>query len=351
MDMPPIDILSLTSGRFLEQAAARGIGALQALAVYRRTFRESDPRLAAWIALPQQPVISSRREDRTIKFTQRLEDGLETEAVILPRQGRTGRPRTSLCVSSQVGCALGCTFCQTGRMGLHRSLFASEIIAQFLAARRDFHAPVTNVVFMGMGEPLDNLSAVIDAVRVLADRNGPSIAPSRISISTAGRIAGIERLAGFVRQPGFHRLRLAVSLNAPNDEIRSRIMPINRAEPMARLMEALRRWPCRDRSRILIEYVLIPGVNDEPQHADELCAFLRPLRCTVNVVPYNPRLDSPWPAPGEEHVQRFVDRIIAKGQFVKQRRTMGRSVMGACGQLGNRRLRRAPLAGPGRALR
>jgi len=351
MDKPPIDILSLTSGQFLEQAAARGIGARQALAVYRRTFRDSDPSPAAWIALPQQPVISSRREDRTIKFTQRLEDGLETEAVILARQCRSGRVRRSLCVSSQVGCALGCTFCETGQMGLRRNLGASEIIAQFLAARRDFHTPITNVVFMGMGEPLDNLSAVIDAVRVLADRNGPAIAPARISISTAGRIAGIARLAEFVQEPGFRRLRLAVSLNAPNDDIRSRIMPINRVEPMARLMEALRGWPRRDRSRILIEYVLIPGVNDEPRHADALCAFLRPLRCTVNVVPYNPRRDSPWPAPGEDQVQRFVDRIIANRQFVKRRRTTGRSVMGACGQLGNRRLRRAPLAGAGRTLR
>jgi 23S rRNA (adenine2503-C2)-methyltransferase len=339
MDRAPIDILSLTSGQFLERAATRGVRAPEAMNIYRRVFRDRDPPGLDWISLPSQPAVESRREDRTIRFALRLEDGLEIESVILPQASRTGRPRNTLCVSSQVGCAMGCLFCQTGRMGLVRNLTASEIVVQYRAARQVFGIDITNIVFMGMGEPMENLPAVIAAVRVLADRNGPAIAPARISISTAGRVEGIRRLAALTRERGFRRLHLAVSLNAPNDDIRSRIMPINRAEPMDRLMEAMLAWPGRDRSRILIEYVLIPGVNDAAAHADELCAFLRPLACTVNVVPYNPTDDSPWPAPREESVRAFVDRIIGNGQFVKRRQTRGRSVRGACGQLGHPHLR------------
>jgi 23S rRNA (adenine2503-C2)-methyltransferase len=131
-----------------------------------------------------------------------------------------------------------------------------------------------------------------------------------------------------------------VSVNAPNDSIRSRIMPINRAAPMDQLMAAMLDWQSRTERGILIEYVLIPGVNDRMEHADELCAYLKPLWCRVNVIPYNPRRDSPWPAPREDEVQQFVDRVIANGQFAKRRYTTGRSVMAACGQLGNASIRR-----------
>jgi 23S rRNA (adenine2503-C2)-methyltransferase len=340
----PVDILGLTSEQFARQAAARGVPGREALELYRRCYRQARPPRPEWIALPAPPIIDTQREGRSTKFAQRLDDGLEIESVILPQDSRTGRPRNTLCVSSQVGCALGCIFCQTGRMGLARNLRTAEIIAQYRAARHHFDTEITNIVFMGMGEPMENLDAVIPALRVLADRNGPAVAPARLSISTAGRVAGISRLAELARERGFRRLRLAVSLNAPNDAIRSAIMPINRAEPMERLREAMLTWPARDRSRILIEYVLIPGVNDAEAHADELCAFLRPLPCTVNVVPYNPTDDAPWPAPSEESVRRFVYRIIANGQFVKRRRTMGRSMHGACGQLGHGPARRPQAA-------
>jgi 23S rRNA (adenine2503-C2)-methyltransferase len=155
-----------------------------------------------------------------------------------------------------------------------------------------------------------------------------------------GKTAGIERLAQLAREDGFHKLRLAVSINAPNDEIRSRIMPINRSTPMAKLMQAMLNWPTDGRQRVLIEYVLIPGVNDALEHADQLCDYLKPLKCTVNVIPYNPRRNSPWPAPPEETVRQFVQRIHERGQFVKRRQTLGRSVMAACGQLGNPTVRR-----------
>jgi len=205
---------------------------------------------------------------------------------------------------------------------------------------------LTNLVFMGMGEPMDNLDAVLQAVRVLCDRDGAAMAPSKISVSTVGRVEGIRRYGEFVGQPGFRRLNLAVSLNAPNDAIRSSLMPINRKHPLAALRAAMLEFPLRPRAAICIEYVLIPGVNDALEHCDELCAYLKGLRCALNVIPYNPRRNSPWPAPSEDAVKRFVNRAIEHGQFVRPRQTKGRGVMGACGQLGNPHLppRRRPAS-------
>lgn len=331
----PIDILALTSDRFAAAAAgALAIPETEAMRIYRAFYREG--RAAPdGVGPPAPPVQRVESEGLTRKFTQRLDGGLDTESVILPQRSRTGRLRHTLCVSSQVGCGRACTFCETGRMGLRKNLTAREIVAQWRAARFDLRTTITNVVFMGMGEPLDNLDNVTRAIEVLADRNGPAVAASRIAVSTAGHIDGIVRLASFARRAGFHKLRLAVSLNAPNDEVRSRIMPINRSMPMADLMTAMRGWPGPDRMPILIEYVLIPGVNDQPEHADEVSEYLEPLSCTVNVIPYNPRRGSPWPAPEESAVDRFVERVRARGRRVRRRRTMGRSVMAACGQLGN----------------
>jgi 23S rRNA (adenine2503-C2)-methyltransferase len=332
-------ILAHASDAFVALAAGRGVAAPEALAVYRGVFRDGTTP-PGWVSLPDMPVVRTQTEGTTRKFVQRTRDDLETETVILPQHGSTGRARSTLCVSSQVGCAMGCTFCETAQMGLRRNLRAEEIVAQWLAARFTLEATVTNVVFMGMGEPMDNIDAVVDAIRVLVDRNGPAVPASRITVSTVGHVDGIDRLAAVAREPGLRQLRLAVSLNAPNDEIRGSIMPLNRAMPMATLMDAMRRWPVSERQRVLIEYVLIPGVNDGDAHAEELCAYLRPLRCTINVIPYNPRRDSPWPAPADDDVDRFVERVRAAGGFVKRRQTMGRTVMGACGQLGNPLLRR-----------
>ncbi len=339
----PIDILALTSDQFAISAAAHGVARPMALSIYRDVFRNNITPEQHWITLPSQQVLTTRREGETTKFTQQVDGGLETESVILPQTSRTGRPRVSLCVSSQVGCAMGCSFCETATMGLLRNLTVSQIISQWRAARFQFDAPISNIVFMGMGEPMHNPEAVVQAIRVLTDANGPAIAPGRISVSTVGRAAGIRKLAQLVSEPGFHKLRLAVSVNAPNDAIRSQIMPVNKSTPMAELMDAMLAWPGRDALRILIEYVLIPGVNDQMSHADELCRYLKPLSCTVNVIPYNPIRNSPWPAPDEAHVQRFIARIMANGQLVKRRQTLGRTLMAACGQLGNADLRRKNL--------
>ena len=196
-----------------------------------------------------------------------------------------------------------------------------------------------NIVFMGMGEPTDNIDEVIQAIRVLVDHDGAKVPASNIAISTVGNPDGIRKIGDLVREAGFHRLNLALSLNAPNDRVRTEIMPVNRAWPMARLKDALLEFPRYSQAAFCVEYVLIPGVNDSDEHCDEVCAFLRDIRCSLNVIPYNPRRNSPWPAPDEDSVARFIGRAVANGQFTKRRGTKGRNVMAACGQLGNEKIR------------
>ena len=343
----PIDILGCDSLEFVRQAADHGIPQSTSMRIYRQVFRTGvKPQGATLpVAINIAPIAKQQHEHATTKFIQRHDDGpgglsLETESVILPIPGSTGRIRHTLCLSSQIGCAMGCVFCETAQMGLMKNLTPAQIVGQWFAARHVIGSPIDNIVFMGMGEPMDNLDAVLDAIRILCDRNGPALAASNISVSTVGRVDGVRRLAALARTTGFHRLRLAVSINAPNDEIRSQIMPLNRATPMTELMEAMLEWPMTRKQRVFIEYVLIPGVNDADEHADELCQYLRALTCTVNVIPYNPRRNSPWPAPDEESVSRFMQRIHNLGQFVKRRQTMCRNVMAACGQLGNAEIRK-----------
>jgi 23S rRNA (adenine2503-C2)-methyltransferase len=279
----------------------------------------------------------------------RLPPGLETESVLIPMVGRKRRLTYTLCVSSQVGCAMGCTFCETAQMGLIRHLTAGEIVAQWWAATHILKHTVSNIVFMGMGEPLDNFDNVIAAIGVLADHRGAALPTSKVTISTVGRLDGLGKLKEKIAEPGWHRLNLAVSLNAPNDAVRSAIMPINRGMPMGELQKVLIDWPQYGGGKICVEYVLIPGVNDAPEHVQQIADFLKPInargrpempRCLLNLIPYNPRRNSPWPAPEEAHVDRFLAALRDAGVYAKRRRTKGRDMMGACGQLGNERIRR-----------
>jgi 23S rRNA (adenine2503-C2)-methyltransferase len=342
-----VDVLGLTLPQFLDAALERGVKRPRATVCYRAAFRQGVA-IEPWISIDRPPVVNSHVERATTKFVQRHQDGLETESVLIPMHHRRPQHHTSggsgevthtLCVSSQVGCAMGCTFCETAQMGFLKNLTPAQIVGQWFAATYEHATRPKNIVFMGMGEPMDNLEAVIHAIRVLCDHDGAGMASSNIAVSTVGRVEGIRRFAEFVRERGFHRCNLAVSLNAPNDEIRSSIMPINRKHPMLELREAMLAFPLRPSSAICVEYVLIPGVNDSLEHCDELCAYLKPVRCSLNVIPYNPRRNSPWPAPSEESVAAFVERAIGHGQFVKRRQTKGRSVMAACGQLGNEHIR------------
>ena len=294
---------------------------------------------------------------------------LEVESVLIPMVGATKVPKYTLCVSSQVGCAMGCTFCETAQMGLIRSLLPHEIVGQWYAARHLLGSEAgttaspspSNIVFMGMGEPMDNLPNVIDAVDILKDNNACGIAVSRITISTVGRVDGIRALAEKVREPGWHRLGIALSLNAPNDEARSRIMPINRKYNLQAVQEALIAWPEYAGNKICVEYVLIPTENDTREHAHQVAQFIAPfglhktnsgqpsngsVRAVLNLIPYNPRRNSPWPAPTEDQIDEFMGWLTEEGVFVKRRRTKGRRMMGACGQLGSEQIRRRQVVVP-----
>ncbi len=353
------NVLGMTGTGYAETCARLGRpgGHAGALDRYRRLFRDgeaADPLLLPEGGKLTPPPVATRLvsqsdEGEVVKFTstvagasgsQATHETLETESVVIPMIGRKGVLTHTLCVSSQVGCAMGCTFCQTAQMGLVRNLTPAEIVAQWFNARHVIGCEtITNIVFMGMGEPMDNLDAVMRAIEIFADHNGPSVNMSKITVSTVGRLDGIARLAERVQTPGWHRLGLAISLNAPNDEIRSSIMPVNRGMPMAELREAVEAWPIYGASKICFEYVLIPGVNDGPEHATELASWVRGLPGLVNVIPYNPRDDSPWPAPREEDVDAFVRWLTDEDIYVKRRRTKGRDTMAACGQLGNPALR------------
>jgi len=347
--------LGRTHAEFVREFVSAGLGAAPAGSVfYSRFFREGPAGFPAWVPEPTRVVTTESPEGPVTKFLlpvcgpDRVGDDrpatLETESVVIPMR-RGSETTHTLCVSSQVGCAMGCAFCETAQMGLLRSLRAEEIVAQWYAATRMLGHPVRNIVFMGMGEPLDNLDEVLRAIEVLTDHRGPAVAMRRISVSTVGRTDGLLRLRESVQRTGWRALNLAVSINAPNDEIRSRIMPVNRAMPLRTLVPILESWPLRAAGAICCEYVLIPGVNDRPEHAAELAVLLRGIRCCVNVIPYNPRRDSPWPAPEESEVLRFLADLESHGQFCKRRRTKGRDTMAACGQLGNAAIRGRRLVG------
>ena len=363
----PIRPLGLTSAQFVEAARARGGSAFAARDHYKALFRDgvvpaswmttadetdakSNARTASNCLFTDYPVTATLVEGETSKFVLRLVDpgwnGLETESVLIPMPRASGTT-TTLCVSSQIGCSMGCRFCETAQMGLLKNLRADQIVHQWWAGthrvQRASGNAIKNIVFMGMGEPTDNIDEVIQAIRVLVDHDGAMVPASNISVSTVGNPDGIEKIGQLVRETGFHRLNLALSLNAPNDEIRSAIMPVNKAWPMARLKDALLAFPRFSKAAFCVEYVLIPGVNDADEHCDEVCAFLREVRCSLNVIPYNPRRNSPWPAPEESDVDRFVARAVTNGQFTKRRGTKGRNVMAACGQLGNEHIRNRRL--------
>lgn len=330
--MPPL--LGLTSTDFTSVASDQGINQQEALSIYRKAFRNGvidEPIGTSGIL----PVTRSMVDGQASKFLLEAEDGLELESVVLPIESRSGRARRTLCVSSQIGCAMGCTFCETAQMGRLRHCQPTEIVAQWYAATHMFSATITNVVFMGMGEPMDNYDNVEKAIKILADRNGPCIAPARITVSTVGHIKGIARYTQLAQQPGMSRLGLAVSLNAPNDTIRSQLMPLNKANNMAALHDAMLNW-LGTRRRLLLEYVVIPTVNDQRSHAEQVAGYVADLpRTTINIIPYNPRRNSPWPACSDEVASQFATWLSEHGCKVMVRRHRGRQLMAACGQLGN----------------
>lgn len=329
-------------------AGARG-QAVSATALVDTPWNEatfSDLGIGAWawpslLALDTRPTLAvadtALAHDGTVRLLLRAVDGALVESVLIP-----GSKRTTLCVSSQVGCARACTFCETGALGFSRQLNAVEIVDQVRVAASVWQGrgglpPLSNIVFMGMGEPFDNLGEVLRALRLITHQSALAFAPSRISVSTVG-VA--DKLADFFAGT---RAELAVSLNAPDDARRDAIMPVNRRVPLAALRAALEKALPPGR-QIFFEYVLFDGFNDELNDADLVADWVRGLPCRVNVIPGNPGPDPALRPPREDRLEAFVSRLISHGLTTLVRRPRGRDVGGACGQLAGAR-RRLPLLG------
>ncbi len=269
--------------------------------------------------------------DGATKLVLELADGRRIEAVHMPRPVRN--PRVTYCLSSQVGCAMGCTFCATGSMGILRNLQAGEILGQVLtlmAGLGPARGHELTLVFMGMGEPLHNLDHLHRAIRLLCHPAGLGLGKGRITVSTSGLVSGIERLSKLEPRP-----LLALSLNATTDAARNRTMPVNRVWNLARLRRALDDWGLKRGEKFCFEYVLLAGENDTEADADRLAAWLGDLRRAhnLNLIPMNEHAASPFRQPGEARVQQFAEWLKVRGCFVTVRRSRGRDVQGACGQL------------------
>ncbi len=276
--------------------------------------------------------VLKHQEGNTTKFLIKTQDQLDIESVIIPMQAGG-----TLCLSSQVGCRMGCTFCETGRMGLIRHLTVSEIVSQVFIARFILKASVRNLVFMGMGEPFDNYDAVMEAIKVFIDPHGFGFGPQNITISTSGRVEEIHRLTD---HPGAIP-NLALSLNAPNDQLRNRLMPINRKHSMQDLYCAIQTFNEKRKKSVLIAYVLLRNFNDHPEHAAELASYLQGLNVKINLIPYNPQSRDRFQSSEPAAIAAFKESLIKAGYRVLVRKTKGQSIMAACGQLGNLALRNA----------
>jgi 23S rRNA (adenine2503-C2)-methyltransferase len=257
------------------------------------------------------------------------DDDEDEEEVELPADFRPRVPKLTQCVSSQVGCALDCTFCATAKLGFGRNLTAGEIVDQvYRGMLGDRAKRPTNLVFMGMGEPLHNFGELVRALRILTDEKGAGFSRRRITVSTAGLVPGIDKLA----ESGL-RVNLAISLNAATDEVRDELMPINKKWNIATLLEAAMRFPLERRRRVTFEYVLLAGVNDSDDDALKLARLLRNRPAKVNLIPWNPHPLSPYRRPSAERVKSFQARVREGGVPVYVRRPRGDDIDAACGQL------------------
>lgn len=268
--------------------------------------------------------------DGTYKWAMRLDDGQVIETVFIPEKGRG-----TLCISSQVGCALDCTFCATARQGFNRNLKVGEIIGQIWRARRRLENPesetrvVSNVVLMGMGEPLLNFDNVVTATKMMLDDNGYGLSKRRVTLSTSGVVPALDKLNDFVD------VSLAVSLHAPNNELRDQLVPINKKYPIEQLIASCMRFleNKAQRDRITIEYVMLEGVNDSPEHARQLMKLLKNVPSKVNLIPFNPFPETRYKRSSDEVIDQFRDILYAKGIHTITRRTRGGDIDAACGQL------------------
>jgi len=294
---------------------------------FSKSLREKLTEIAE-IKLPEV-VEEQHSSDGTIKWLLRLDSGNSIETVFIP-EGERG----TLCISSQVGCALECSFCSTAQQGFNRNLTTAEIIAQVVIANRALKCiprnerVISNVVLMGMGEPLLNFDNVVAATNILLEDNAYGLSKRRVTLSTSGVIPALDRLKEV------SDVSLALSLHAPNDELRNELVPINRKYPIKELLEACKRYISGETKRIVtVEYVLLDGVNDKPEHARQLVKLLKNFPCKINLIPFNPFPSSEYATSSDEAIERFRNIIVKGGLLTTTRKTRGEDIDAACGQL------------------
>jgi 23S rRNA (adenine2503-C2)-methyltransferase len=305
----------------------RAAGDFDAMTDLGKDFRR---RLAEIADIRTPEVITEQvSADGTRKWLLRLESGQAIEMVFIPEPGRG-----TLCISSQVGCAMDCTFCSTAQQGFNRNLETAEIVGQVWLANRELgYSPdgdrvISNVVFMGMGEPLANYRNVVPAAEVMMDDLGLDLSRRRVTVSTSGLVPQMIRIADETN------VALAVSLHAPNDELRSQIVPINRIHPIKELLEACWHYVEKQNARnVTFEYVMLDGVNDRPDHARQLATLLKGHPAKVNLIPFNPFPGTQYRRSSEAAIERFRDLLIKGGVMATIRRTRGDDIDAACGQL------------------
>jgi 23S rRNA (adenine2503-C2)-methyltransferase len=302
---------------------ARGVTDFNAMTDLGRDLRAQ---LARDLDLSTPTVARRERSaDGTTKFLLQLADGHLIESVFIP-----DTPSQTFCISTQVGCAMRCAFCLTGKMGIVRNLTAGEIAGQVRVLLRDLNMldQRFNIVLMGMGEPLHNYDATMKALRILGDEHGLAVAPRRITLSTVGVLPALERLASEPFMPN-----LAISLHSTTEDQRDMLVPINRKYGLKELLDACRKFPLKRRSRITFEYVLLEGVNDTPEDARRLVKLLHGIKAKVNLLPLNEAPGIPFTRPSDARVNRFAQALADHGVTVSVRRSRGRDIRAACGQL------------------
>lgn len=301
----------------------RGITSFDAMTDLARDLRA---RLAERFQV-STPIVVRREQssDGTTKFLLRLDDGRLIESVFIP-----DTPANTFCLSTQVGCAMKCGFCLTGRMGIVRNLTAGEIVGQVRVLARELGMldKRFNIVLMGMGEPLHNYDATMKALRILADEHGMAVSPRRITLSTVGVLPALERLATEPIMPN-----LAISLHATTEDQRDMLVPVNRKYGLEDLLAACRRFPLKRRNRITFEYVLLKGVNDSPEDARRLVRLLNGIKAKVNLLPLNEAAGIPFERPSDAVVNRFAQILADHHVTVSVRKSRGRDIRAACGQL------------------
>lgn len=302
--------------RWIYQRHAISFDQMTDLAKQFRTQLNDHAYISHW-----SPEAVEQSSDGTRKYLFRLDDGESIEAVRIPMEDQ----RATLCISTQVGCAMGCQFCMTGTFGLKRNLRPEEIVNQVCAALDD--GPISNIVLMGMGEPLHNFEHVVTALEILYLDDGLGYGTRRVTLSTCGLVPQIRQLAQRIK------VQLAVSLNATTDEIRSQLMPVNQRYPLAELIAACRDYALESKQRVTFEYILIDGVNDTLADAKRLVKLLHGVRCKVNLIAYNEHEASNFKAPDDLSVKAFQNYLLQRDLVATLRASKGQDIAAACGQL------------------